>query len=259
MLTNAPMFWVGGTPGSGKSTIVRQLAYELDLPLHPVDAYAYNHLERMCPSGPSLDDVLAQGAVAAADDFDRTSAERLPLIVDDVLDAQVVGVPTLVEGPQLHPRAAQTLSPLGSLWLITTAERTRSARMNRLVPGDAAGRLRVEALVERDLLLSTRLRAAASELGSAVVHVPTDVVWFDIVSAVRSAIEQSTATYPRLQPGPELASRRRHENDVVHRQIVAHERHIGATLPAFPYACTCGRSGCSDTRPATSADYPALH
>ena len=33
------MFWIGGNPGSGKSTIARQLAHELDLPLHPIDAF----------------------------------------------------------------------------------------------------------------------------------------------------------------------------------------------------------------------------
>ncbi|SCF19118.1 hypothetical protein GA0074695_4193 [Micromonospora viridifaciens] len=122
------MFWVGGTPGSGKSTTVGQLAHELDLALHPVDAYTYDHLERLGALGPPLDDVLAVGAVAAADDFDRTSALRLPAVMDDVRAAQVAGVPTLVEGPQLHPRAAATWSPVGAIWLITTAERGRDLR-----------------------------------------------------------------------------------------------------------------------------------
>ncbi|MBB4753527.1 broad-specificity NMP kinase [Actinoplanes lobatus] len=36
MVTSVPMFWVGGTPGSGKSTTVRRLACELDLALHPL-------------------------------------------------------------------------------------------------------------------------------------------------------------------------------------------------------------------------------
>jgi len=41
----------------------------------------------------------------------------------------------------------------------------------------------------------------------------------------------------------------------VHRQISAHERHIGAALPPFPYACLCGRSGCDDVEPASTTDY----
>lgn len=258
MVIGTPMFWVGGTPGSGKSTIVRRLAQELDLALHPVDAYTYDHLERLGSLGPALDDVLALGPVAAADEFDRTSALRLPTVMDDVRMAQVPGVPTLVEGPQLHPRAAATWSPVGSVWLITTAERTRTARRLRLVAGEDAARLRIEALVERDQLIGARLRSAALDAGSPVVEVPTDVDWDRVLAAVRAAVNTATASHARLRPGRELSSRRRRENDVIHRQIVAHERHIGATLPAFPYACACGRSGCTDTAPATSAEYACV-
>lgn len=249
------MFWVGGTPGSGKSTTVRRLACELDLALHPVDAYTYDHLERLGALGPPLDDVLALGPVAAADEFDRTSALRLPTVIDDVRAAQVAGVPTLVEGPQLHPRAVATWAPIGAIWLITTAERTRTARRQRLVAGDDAARVRVEALVERDQVIGARLRSAASDAGGAVVEVPTDVDWDSVLAAVRAAVTTATAPFARLRQGRQLSSRRRHENDVVHRQIVAHERHIGVALPAFPYACLCGRSGCTDTTPATSVEY----
>jgi hypothetical protein len=199
MVTSMPMFWIGGTPGSGKSTTASQLARELDLALHPVDAYTYDHLERLGHLGPPLDDVLALGAVAAADDFERTSALRLPTVMDDVRTAQVEGVPTLVEGPQLHPRAAATWSPIGAIWLITTAERTRTARRQRLVDGDDAARLRVEALVERDQVIGARLRSAASEAGCAVIEVPTDVDWDDVVAAVRGAINAVTASTPSLR------------------------------------------------------------
>ncbi len=37
--------------------------------------------------------------------------------------------------------------------------------------------------------------------------------------------------------------------------VPAHERHTGAALPPFPYACTCGRRGCDDVQLATTADY----
>lgn len=249
------MFWVGGNPGSGKSTIARQLAHELDLPLHPIDAYAYDHLHRLGDLGPSLDEVLTQGPAAAADDFERVSALRLPVVVDDVRAARVGEVPTLVEGPQLHPDAVAEWAPLAAIWLVTTAERTRAAREERLVDGDQAGRRRVELLVERDQVIGARLGAAAAREGLPVVDVPTDVRWDGVTTAVRAALITALAGRPRLRPGPELAARRRHENDVVHRQISAHERHISAALPPFPYACLCGRSGCDDVEPATTADY----
>lgn len=254
------MFWIGGTPGSGKSTTAGQVARELDLALHPVDAYTYDHLERLGRLGPPLDTVLTWGAEAAAEEFERTSALRLPTVMADVRAAHVAGVPTIVEGPQLHPRAAATWSPVCAIWLITTAERTRSARRQRLVDtDDDAARRQVEALVERDQVIDTRLQSAASEAGHALVEVPTDVDWAGVVAAVREAVEAVITPFQRLRPGRALSSRRRHENDVVFRQIEAHERHIGGSLPPFPYACVCGRSGCTDTIPATSAEYRASH
>ncbi|HET7660574.1 MAG TPA: hypothetical protein VFK66_09305 [Oryzihumus sp.] len=255
MTMSGPMFWIGGNPGSGKSTIARQLAHELDLPLHPVDAYTYDHLDRLGDLGPPLDDVLARGPAAAADEFERVSALRLPVVVDDVRAARVGEVPTLVEGPQLHPDAVAAWAPLAAIWLVTTAERTRAAREKRLVDGDEAGRRRVERLVERDQEIGARLGAAAAREGLPVVHVPTDVRWGGVTAAVRAELIAALAGRPRLRPGPELAARRLHENDVVHRQITAHERQIGATLPPFPYACVCGRSGCDDVEPATTAAY----
>jgi len=253
--TSGPMFWIGGNPGSGKSTTARQLAHELDLPLYPIDAYTYDHHERLGDLGPPLDEVLAQGPAAAADDFERVSALRIPVVVDDVRAARVGEVPTLVEGPQLHPDAVAAWAPLAGIWLLTTAERTRAAREKRLVEGDEAGRRRVELLVERDRVIGSRLGAAAAREGLPVVEVPTDVRWDGVTAAVREAVTAALAGRPSLRPGPELAARRRHENDVVHRQISAHERQIGAALPPFPYACLCGRSGCADVEPASTADY----
>jgi dephospho-CoA kinase len=249
------MVWIGGNPGSGKSTIARMLACELDLPLHPVDAYTYDHVDRLGGFGAPLDAELARGAAAAADAFERVSALRLPLVVEDVRAARVGEVPTLVEGPQLHPDAVAAWAPVASIWLVTTAERTRAAREERLVDPDEAARKQVDLLVERDRVLGARLGAAAARRGLPVVQVPTDVRWEGVTATVRAVILRAISERPRLRPGAELAARRRHENDVVHRQIAAHERHTGAALPPFPYACTCGRSGCDDVEPATTADY----
>ncbi|MGN6331995.1 MAG: hypothetical protein ACTHOD_10135 [Motilibacteraceae bacterium] len=51
------MFWVGGDPGAGKSTVARRLAHELDLLLHPIDAHRYDHVDRLGELGPPLDEV----------------------------------------------------------------------------------------------------------------------------------------------------------------------------------------------------------
>lgn len=155
----------------------------------------------------------------------------------------------------LHPDALAALAPAGSIWLLTTPERTRAAREARLANEDEPTRRQVDLLVERDQVIGARLRAAAARQRLPVVDVPTDVDWGEVTAAVRAAVIAALDGRPRLRPGPELSARRRHENDVVHHQITAHERHIGTALSPFPYACTCGRSGCDDVEPAATADY----
>ena len=88
-----------------------------------------------------------------------------------------------------------------------------------------------------------------------MIDVPTDVEWDGVTATVRATFVAALDGHPRLRAGPELAARRRHENDVVHRQIVAYERHLGVAVPPFRYACTCGRSGCDDVERATTVDY----
>lgn len=248
-----PMFWIGGTPGSGKSTAARRLAQELDLAVHPIDAFTHDHRARLGRLGRPLEETLADGPEVAADEFERISARRVPVVVADVRAARVGDVPTLVEGPQLHPSAVAEHRPLGSVWLLTTPERTRAAREGRLVEDDDSGRARVAALVERDRVLGSRLAAAAA--GLARIDVPTDVVWDEVTAAVRATLTTALAVNPRLEAGAELTARRRHENDVVRRQLAAIERETGLLRPAFPYACTCGRSGCTDQVWLTTADY----
>lgn len=41
------MIWIGGTQGSGKSTIARALAVAYDLAWRPIDLFTYDHAGRM--------------------------------------------------------------------------------------------------------------------------------------------------------------------------------------------------------------------
>jgi hypothetical protein len=101
-VTWPPTLWIGGAPGAGKSTIARALAQSHDLPLHPIDLWAYDHQGRVQP-GPPLDQVLARGPEAAADVFEAESQERIPLVVEDLLARNLGEIPAVVEGPQLFP------------------------------------------------------------------------------------------------------------------------------------------------------------
>ncbi len=164
-----PMIWIGGAPGAGKSTIAKALAREHDLPWHPIDLWTYDHVDRLPPASTLAED-LATGPSAAADAFTDYGRRRLSLVIDDVRARGVGRVPAVVEGPQLSPYDALSMSPGHSVWLVPSTERTRVAREERLArAGQTADQSRLQALLERDAILSARVHELTQELGLSVV------------------------------------------------------------------------------------------
>lgn len=243
------MIWIGGAQGAGKSTIAWQLSRTLDLPLHPIDMWGYDHNERLMPRDMTLDEELAAGPEAAADAFVATSHARLPLVVDDVRAQTTAPVPVLVEGPQLMPSMAAQL-PIGhAVFLLPSQARTRAARVLR----PDADPDRLERLVARDARIAERVRTEAAALDLPVIEVPAEPDWAAVHRAVHAALV--SALTHRLAPGPDLTRQRAFENDTVARQVrlwaAAAGREVipGSNVPPFPWACECGTSGCSDRSP----------
>lgn len=258
-----PMLWIGGAQGAGKSTLAWALARAYDLPLHPVDMWAYDHAGRM-PARKSLDDELARGPEAAADAFETISRARLGLVVTDVVARGLGGVPALVEGPQLSPALAGPLPAGYGVWLIPDPERTRLARQQRLAreealaAGPAAGRFRAEGLLRRDAVLAARIRRDAARSGRPVIEVPAVPGWPAIAARIESALGTALRSSPRLSPGPALSRQRRLENAAAVRQGRLWMDQAGlAAAPAYPFGCECGRSRCRAAWLATPDDYEA--
>jgi hypothetical protein len=248
------MLWIGGGQGAGKSTLSWRLARAYDLPLHPIDLWAYDHLARM-PAGESLDEQLARGPEAAALAFESVSELRLQLVLDDIAERELGDVPVLVEGPQLRPELATRIPPGWCVWLLPDPERTRRAREQRLAQqqGPAAGHI-----LERDAILTRRLRESAVRAGRPVIEVPPDPDWPAIAAALEAALAPALSSAPRLAPGRELSRQRRYENGVAERQGRLWARAVGLTAsPTYPFGCECGTSQCHATWPATPGDYAA--
>jgi hypothetical protein len=257
------MIWVGGAQGAGKTTWSWQLSRAHDLPLHPVDLWAYDHQARM-PVGDSLDDELARGPEAAADAFESVSRLRVELVLDDIRGRDLGAVPAIVEGPQLMPGFAGELPPGWGVWLVPDPGRTRLAREERLAKAEQLGgrpggaRSRVHGLVERDAVIAGRVRASALLSGRPVIEVPAAPDWPAIAAAGSSAIAPALRSAPRLAPGRELNRQRRYENRVAERQGRLWMDDAGLTVaPSYPFGCECGTSGCRAIWAATPDDYAA--
>ncbi len=285
-----PMLWIGGAQGAGKSTLAWNLSRTWDLPLHPVDLWAYDHQARL-PPGQSLDEQQARGAEAAADAFEAVSRARLDLVLADIAARDLGPVPALVEGPQLTPELAARLPDGASVWLLPDPERTRQARQERLARQDklaagiqdptqaaahptqaaarptqaaarptqaAARRARTEALLRRDAILAVRIRQAATSTGRPVIEVPATPDWPAIKARIEAALAPALRAAPRLHEGLALTTQRRHENATAARQGRLWAQDAGlATPPSYPFACECGTSRCRATWRATPGQYAA--
>lgn len=247
------MVWIGGAPGAGKSTIARRLARELDLPLHPIDLWTYDHAGRM-PAQRPLEEDLAAGPEFAADAFLRIGRLRLELVTEDIRARGLGEVPALVEGPQLYPSMVAG-GVQAAVWLVPDAQQTRRAREARLAGvEDPRGRARLEGLLARDAVLAARVRQEAAQYERSLVEVPAKPDWEAITAAVASAL----GPLPRLAAGEALSRQRRIENLAACRQIRLWLADLGVPEQRpYPFACECGRSGCTEVLPVTPDEYDA--
>lgn len=254
------MIWIGGTQGSGKSTIARSLAMAFDLPWHPIDLFTYVHAARL-GNGSSLEEQLASGTEHAANAFEDHSEARLALVLQDVADRRLGQTPAIVEGPQLLPRLDTGLPHGYAVWLVTTESRTLRVHTERRPHApDESGIRHLNALASRDAALTARVRRDAEREGRPVIEVPEDPDWASIRSQVETALQEALASANRLEPGRPLKQQRHYENFLACRQGRLWQRAINLVeLPPYPFACECGTSGCSETWSGTPDEYDQAH
>jgi hypothetical protein len=230
----AHVLFVGGGPGSGKSSISRALACRWDLQLYNVDHRTYDHAGRL--GGHTPDWSRTPEELVA--DFVEYSHARWPLVLED-LAALPDSPAAIVEGPFVLPE----LVPVGAqaVFLLPPEEQIRRVRAER-------GTRPV--VTERDVLLAARIADAAEHV--VVVDRPLD----EMIERVADVF--SLEGLPRAVDRPAI---RRFENDVLARQVRLF-RASGDAPPGddrpVPFACECDVPGCADLVEVTLADYDAL-
>lgn len=230
------VFFLGGAPGSGKTSISRALAYRHDLQLYNLDHRTWEH-EVKLPPRPPRDWSLP--AAELADGFIAYSHERWSLVLAD-LAALPPSPGAIAEGPHLLPE----LVPEGAhaLFLVPTDERVRTTREER---GSRPN------IADRDVLLAQQFRVGAEERGFPVLPVDRPLV---------EMIELVEARLPALPRAVDRPAIRRFENDVLARQVRLYRE--SGEAPAgdwpLPFACECDEAGCAETVELTLAEYDAV-
>ncbi|HEX4834086.1 MAG TPA: hypothetical protein VH478_23680 [Trebonia sp.] len=185
-------------------------------------------------------------------------------MLDDIAARDLGEVPAIVEGPQLLPAFAGPPAPGWGTWLLPGTGRARRVREERLARQEAlggrpaGGRSRAQRLLQRDALLTERIRAAAARPGRPVIEVPPAPDWPAIAAAAESALAPARRSAPRLAPGRELRQQRRHESRAAGRQVRLWMGDAGLTAaPAYPFGRECGHGGCHATWTAAPDAYAA--
>lgn len=184
----AHVFWLGGPPDGGKTSVAALLAERHGLGVYHFDRHEPAHFARADPRRhPALHAAhsdrltteqrwLGAPPEAMARDTIASWTERLGMALDD-LRALPTAPPIVAEGPGFFPA---TLLPLladrrRAVWLLPTEPFKRASATRRDKPGtrhETSDPARAqENLIRRDLLLGEQMRREATALGLATIAI----------------------------------------------------------------------------------------
>jgi hypothetical protein len=177
------VFWIGGAPDAGKTTLAQGLAHRHGLRLYVQDRHEPEHFARATVerhpeissfAAMSLDERwVVRTPEEMAAQVERSSAERFQMLVEDLL-ALPIDTGIVAEGPWLFPELVVPVlsSPRQGLWLVPASEFKQASAARRDKPGfrhetsDPDGATRN--WLARDLLLADHVRRSAAALGLTV-------------------------------------------------------------------------------------------
>ena len=188
MLTH--VYWIGGSPGAGKSTIARRLTAGCGLHLYDTDEAMADHARRSTPEdSPELarfaamdmdERWLDRSPQTMLDTFHWFRGEGFPLIVEDLRALPPVP-PVVAEGFRLLPHLVRPVAAPGrAVWLLPSADFREAAFARRgstwKIPGRTSDPPRARRnLLERDRMFDERIRAEVERLGLPAIEVTTGV------------------------------------------------------------------------------------
>lgn len=251
----ASVLWIGGPPGSGKTTVAQLIARRHGLRYYNADAHTWEHRDRAIKAGHP--DAIRWEAMTSGQRWSVPPAEMLamslhhergPMIIDDLL-ALPASPLTIAEGTPVTPPVADAGSR--AVWLLPSAEVQRARLEERtLSPG----------VLELYRLLVREIETQVKQYGAQKLIV-------DGRRSVEGTVCEVEGLFAAaLDEGPTATTdtERRHLLQYANRAIVSQYRaYFGrpwapgdARTTVRAFACECGRDGCEEQVELAIADFP---
>jgi cytidylate kinase len=236
------VLWIGGPPGSGKTTVATRLARRHGLRWYNADARTWAHRDRALREGNEA--ARRWETLTPHERLASTPAEQLemslhhergPMVVED-LRALPLSPLTVAEGSAVS--AALVAAPGRSVWLIPTPE-LQQARLHER-DGDAN---------QLYLLLAAEIEREAREHNAPIITIDASLSIEEMVAAVERLFATALAAGPRAETPTERRALLREGNLAQVEQVRAFYARPWAEGNADAvdrmFICECGDPTCT--------------
>ena len=238
------VLWIGGSSGSGKTSVATRLARRHGLRLYSADTRTWAHRDRAIREGnpaavrwEAMSPRERWETATPAEMFDMSlHVERGPMIVDDLRRMPAAPL-TVAEGSPVSPLGV--VDRARAVWLIPTLEFQRAQLEERgLAPGPT----------ELYLLLAGEIEREAREHGMPVVTVDRSRDIDETLAAVEHHFADALAAGPRAGTVAERKGLLRQANEAIVAQVRGYYARPWADGDAEEVArtflCECGDPSC---------------